>query len=215
MRYATVVMRPEGDSFHPLGRALAEESDLERVAIHQIEGLDDGTVAMLTEVHGDLDRYREILAESPHAIDYAVAGDREGICYVHVESTPLTDHLLQRGRETDFVVDYPIEMAPDGGHRFTLIGEDEAFRRAGRLPPDGVTMELVETGEYHPDARGLFARLTDRQREVVTAAVRLGYYENPRQATHEDLAREVGISPGTVGEHLRKAEARVFGELVE
>ncbi|WP_436928775.1 helix-turn-helix domain-containing protein [Halosimplex halobium] len=51
--------------------------------------------------------------------------------------------------------------------------------------------------------------LTDRQREAVAAANRLGYYETPRTATHADVAAELGCSPQTAGEHLRRAEAKL------
>jgi predicted DNA binding protein len=56
--------------------------------------------------------------------------------------------------------------------------------------------------------------ITSRQEDVLEAAVDLGYYSEPRQASLEDIGEVVGISPGTVGEHLRKAEERVFTELV-
>jgi len=42
----------------------------------------------------------------------------------------------------------------------------------------------------------------------------LGYYESPRRATRDDVAA-VGCSPTTAGEHLRKAEARVFSQFVD
>ena len=49
---------------------------------------------------------------------------------------------------------------------------------------------------------------------VAVAALELGYYRNPREATQEDVAAVLGCSPGTVGEHLRKAEERVFSQFV-
>ena len=52
--------------------------------------------------------------------------------------------------------------------------------------------------------------LTGRQREILEAAVESGYYEEPRGATHEEIAREVGVSAGTVGEHLRRVEEKVL-----
>ncbi|MFC6732033.1 helix-turn-helix domain-containing protein [Haladaptatus sp. GCM10025893] len=57
------------------------------------------------------------------------------------------------------------------------------------------------------------AALTSRQREVLDVALDLGYYENPRAATHADIAAEFDCAAGTVGEHLRKAEGAVLSEL--
>ena len=62
--------------------------------------------------------------------------------------------------------------------------------------------------------KGLYAQLTDRQREILAAAVEVGYYEVPRQASHEDIADHLGIAPATVGEHLRKIESTVLKEII-
>jgi predicted DNA binding protein len=55
--------------------------------------------------------------------------------------------------------------------------------------------------------------LTERQQEVLEVALELGYYDVPRQATHNDIAERLDLSVGTVGEHLQKIEARVFKTL--
>jgi len=44
-------------------------------------------------------------------------------------------------------------------------------------------------------------------------ALDCGYYEVPRQATHRDIAEQLGVSPPTVSEHLQKIEARMFGTI--
>lgn len=50
---------------------------------------------------------------------------------------------------------------------------------------------------------------------MLSAAVEAGYYRNPRGAGYEDLAAAVDRSTGTVGEHLRKAEAKLMAALFE
>jgi predicted DNA binding protein len=58
-------------------------------------------------------------------------------------------------------------------------------------------------------------RLTDRQREVVRTAQRLGYFEYPRETDAEAVAAAVGIARSTFSEHLAAAQRRVFDELVD
>ena len=58
-------------------------------------------------------------------------------------------------------------------------------------------------------------RLTEKQREVLMAAYRLGYYDIPRKITSEELAKRLGIVDSTVVEHLRKAELRLMAQLFE
>lgn len=56
--------------------------------------------------------------------------------------------------------------------------------------------------------------LTDRQREVVTAALTRGYYDWPREITNGELAEELGISRATLHEHLRKAERTLLSSVL-
>jgi hypothetical protein len=58
-------------------------------------------------------------------------------------------------------------------------------------------------------------RLTDRQREVVRTAQRLGYFEYPRETDAEAVAAAVGIARSTFSEHLAAAQRQVFGEFVD
>lgn len=48
--------------------------------------------------------------------------------------------------------------------------------------------------------------LTDRQHEVLEAAFEGGYYNWSREATGEEIAESIGISPATFHQHLRVAE---------
>ncbi|QLG63624.1 helix-turn-helix domain-containing protein [Halorarum salinum] len=82
---------------------------------------------------------------------------------------------------------------------------------------EGVRFEinkLYSTGAMTelPDGRSSTAGLTDRQREVARTATRMGYYETDG-ASAEEVAAELDISPSTLSTHLRRATAKVFGQL--
>jgi predicted DNA binding protein len=49
---------------------------------------------------------------------------------------------------------------------------------------------------------------------VAEIAVEMGYYDTPRQVTYDDIAAEVDVAPGTVGEILRKVESRLLNALL-
>lgn len=51
---------------------------------------------------------------------------------------------------------------------------------------------------------------TERQLEILNAAVMKGYYSNPRRITMEELADYLDVSTPTLHEHLTKIEARIL-----
>ncbi|MFC7071509.1 helix-turn-helix domain-containing protein [Halovenus rubra] len=216
MRYVKVRTAPaDGQAFHPLGQALVEESSVERGNITWVEMLDDGTAILIGKAWGDESRYREILRESPYVLDFNVtSGEDQWYSYTHFEPTDTTQEMLATKYESGLVMEMPIIVNPDGSMEVTLVGPEETFQQEfEESGSDGYKFEIIETGPYHPDLNDLYVSLTGRQREVLDTALELGYYETPREATHEDIAQVVDISPSTVGEHLQKIEACVFGQL--
>jgi len=82
--------------------------------------------------------------------------------------------------------------------------EAEMVKRQQTVRPDRTSeLELNE----------LLSALTDRQQTCLETAVYSGYFEWPRDASAEDVARSIGVSPPTFHEHLRKAQKNVFSSL--
>ncbi|MEF8831282.1 MAG: helix-turn-helix domain-containing protein, partial [Halobacteriales archaeon] len=55
-----------------------------------------------------------------------------------------------------------------------------------------------------------FGLLTEKQQEALMLAVELGYYEQSREATLEDLSEELGIGKSAVSHRLKSAEAKII-----
>nr|WP_211290223.1 helix-turn-helix domain-containing protein [Natrinema ejinorense] len=56
-------------------------------------------------------------------------------------------------------------------------------------------------------------RLTDRQREVLRTAYRMGYFSYPRETTAREVAEALDIAPSTVHKHLVAALGSVLESL--
>lgn len=213
MRYATLVV--EGSAVHPVARLLAE-SGVRRESIIHFDVLDDGTILVVGRLRGDLDRVRDLLTGRPDVLGYDIPRERDGIVYVHLRATADVERLLSVPRKHEVFFETPIERAGPTGLRLTVIGETSAaVGRAISDFPDSLDFSLSRTGDYPRDAGDLSVLLTERQRDVLAVAVRAGYYESPRKTTHRGIADELGLAAGTVSEHLRKTEQRVFTALVE
>jgi predicted DNA binding protein len=213
MQYMDVTMYPDWETFPDLERQLAQEPAIRRRKLHALKLLDNGTTAVLAEVDGDLERYREILRESPEVKRFAVSGDDEGYCYSQIEPTAASRAMLQQREEGEFIIKMPITVTDDGGLEMTIVGEDGDLASVPELF-DEIDIELHSTGSYFPGTGDVFSGLTDRQQEVLTTAVRLGYYETPRESTLEDLGAALDVDHGTVGKLLRTVESKVFAEFV-
>jgi predicted DNA binding protein len=58
-------------------------------------------------------------------------------------------------------------------------------------------------------------QLTEKQRDVLITAYRMGFYDVPRRASSQDIAKKLGLVDATVVEHLRKAELRLVRQIIE
>jgi len=214
MRYVKVSLFPTAGTMDPVGEDIEAHPSLTRESILHISRLNDGTAVLLTQIRGEKAALAEILEASPEIISYNVSSLRDGLqAYVHTEPTEAGAALLELEQEHEFVLDLPIEYGPEGGLKVAVIGEEDTVRRAIEDIPDGIRVELEQLSDYDPELRELSSLLTDRQQEILDTATDLGYYRVPREATHEDIAADLDLSTTTVGEHLRKIEARMLSEI--
>jgi len=217
MRYLSVLVKPEGGrAFHPLGKELTDEPSINRRAIHHLELLDDDTVLLFAEASGSKERYNKIMEESPHVTSYLTAGDERWMAVSQFEPTEAVRRSLELQRESLLVIETPIYFTSDNHLKVTYLGTDESFSKLYKYADEmeQLSFDILKMGDYTADKSSLNRMITSRQEEVLEVAVELGYYSEPRQASLQDIGEAIGISPGTVGEHLRKAEERVFTELV-
>jgi predicted DNA binding protein len=213
MRYVKVSLMPTQGDIDPVGEEIEADPSLTRESILHFNRLNDGTAVLLTQLRGNRERLEEIFEASEEILSYNVSSVRDGLqAYVHTEPTEAGAALFDLTEEHEFVVDTPIEYGGDG-FRVAIIGKEETVRRAIDDVPEGIRLELEQLSDYDPELRKLSSLLTERQQEILNTASDLGYYEVPRRATHQDIADELGVSTTTVGEHLRKIEARMLSEI--
>lgn len=79
-----------------------------------------------------------------------------------------------------------------------------------------VGVRRVTTADDDPDERGLVHtdELTDRQREALETAHRMGYFDHPKDANATDIADEMGIAVSTFTEHLSAAQRKLLDDLL-
>jgi|GEM_PF-3105165 len=101
---------------------------------------------------------------------------------------------------------YPIVVTEGYLHVEYLLPEAEVSTFREALDRRGVhfTVEGVSS-RYTPEGR-----ITDRQREVVSLAIELGYYELPRAISQAELAARLEVDGSVVNRILRRAERQLI-----
>lgn len=96
----------------------------------------------------------------------------------------------------------------------SCIGEDGDLRRLMDLIKGLGPIKNVSFTRAAYEEHDILSVLTRKQREIVIAAKKNGYYDMPRRISSEDLSKKVGISKATLLEHLRKAEGRLMEQML-
>lgn len=218
MKSVGLRIEPGDGAFPGVDALLAERPDVQRDGLYVLDRLGDGTYAMLYRVVGDDSaELRAALADHEEVLEFDVvdAGDRRQYVFVNVLAREAVDALLDVVEEHRLLLDPPFRVTSDG-LRVTVSGDPESLREAFAAVEDlDVAVSVEWTGGFEPGRPTPLARLTDRQREALRAAHRLGFYETPRRASYEEIGAELDCAPSTANELLRRAEAGVVDALLD
>ena len=215
MRSVTFVVSQSDGWFQSYGQAFADAEGVAPVAIHSLRLLADETALVLYELSGDPDRIRDILAATPDAIDAVVTESAESVfAQILFEPTDTVRRFLELPHEHPVTIETPIAFTGDGGIRVTGVGPVDVLGDVFDGFGEEVQLAVEEVGEYHPASERPFARLSERQQEVLRVAVEMGYFEEPRQTTQADLAAALDCTAATVGSHLRRIQRALLPAMV-
>lgn len=217
MRQFRFTLTPTDGHLNSFSRAVRERDDVERVAIRWLNRQRDGAATACYRMTGRASALDDLLAR---ATDIETAetfneGPDGFDLYLHFRPDGPGAALLAVVDEYNLVLEMPIEFGPNGRLEVTVAGTDADVQAAVAAVPDDIAVDVEQVTEYEPGRWHVRSELTERQREVVRAAIGLGYYDAPRRATQAEVAERVGCSATTAGSHLRKAEATVLRALFD
>ncbi|MFC7324283.1 helix-turn-helix domain-containing protein [Halorubrum rutilum] len=157
----------------------------------------------------DVDAVLSAMGSHDALTSVSVMAREEGVATVRIETdAPL---LLLAAKRSGLPIEMPLDIE-DGVAEVEVTGEHERVAEMGRrLSELGLSFEVERVRQRVDPAR----LLTDRQRELLLAAVDLGYYDVPREATLTEVAEHVGIAKSTCSETLQRVERTVVREFVD
>ncbi len=113
--------------------------------------------------------------------------------------------LYEFVEQSALTIEFPVDVQR-GWYEFDLTGTREELDRLRETLDDSPLAYELDALVTTADTDSL---LTDRQRELLDAAVRKGYFEVPRSCTLAELADEVGVDKSTASTVLRRGEGRL------
>jgi len=165
-------------------------------------------------VGGEAVELGEVVTDSPAEVAAAMEAHPSITQFEPLERS--ADRSLSKYRTTDtdlyefvegasLTVEFPIAVR-DGWYEFDLTGtREELDHLRGILDDLGVPYELRSLVSSEESDQ----LLTGRQREILEAAVHMGYFEVPRECTLEDVAQRLDVDKSTASTVIRRGESRI------
>lgn len=169
----------------------------------------DETGFALVRIEGpDVEGVLEEMMAHTQLTELTVAEHHDGEATVHFETTaPL---LLFSSRDSGIPIELPVEIV-DGEATVDVTGSrDRLAELAEQFERFGLEYRIERVRERLHASQ----LLSDRQLEVVEAAVQAGYYDTPRRCSLTDLADDLGVAKSTCSETLHRAEEAIIKRFV-
>lgn len=169
----------------------------------------------------DAKEYIRRMREGHHRYEVHHAEDNYVFFSIPLDPDTISYHAWVLDDRTFFVRPFILK----GGYEYWTVASwdkkalTELYKRAKNAKGTGeqAKIELLSLKQsavdlFVPDA---LQRLGHVQANVLQAAITSGYYGYPRKLSLKQLAKQAGLSPATVREHLRKAEAKILPAATE
>jgi hypothetical protein len=140
---------------------------------------------------------------------------KNGAYIIFVRSGPsLSSTLSSIGIKSGYL--FPPLGVVDEKIKFSFLGNEEQIKEfLEGFDRIGVHYKIMLLSDLNFSPISPLNRLTEKQRDMLITAYRMGYYDVPRKITSLDLAKKFGLADATVVEHLRKAEYRLIKQIIE
>lgn len=168
-------------------------------------------------VEGDIAGFEAVVERVSEVVDYELtrASDDAFYAYIRDELTPESQAIFEAVATRPVVVVPPVVYESDGTVSLSAFGSGAEIQAAFDLLPDFLDIGVREVGGMDGLPGFHETILSARQQEAIRAGLRLGYYEVPREASHEDVAVAIDCAPSTAAEHLRKAESKLLSSVLQ
>ena len=218
MKYIQATVRVDPDEAPTFFNLLANSPKIEEARVLDVNTTLEGIDNYLFAIIGDPTTLAEEATDTPGVASVDLSETRNGITYavvvVNSLETPMYDAIQRASSQGGLVIRTPL-IYRDGKLFGRGVGDPKPLQQALEDTPDALDVQIDEIGRFRGGLDDPVSTLSDRQQEALKIAQELGYYDQPRGATHEDVAKELGCAPVTASDHLQKAEGKVVNAVLD
>jgi predicted DNA binding protein len=156
----------------------------------------------------------------------------------HIDDNIIDVKLLEQETTGAYIVFVKIKLSESRKSSFSLVRSKGGYIVSREVRDDTIkvtfvgsarqikkTLEEVKRRGWHyriislNDARfsldSPLNALTEKQREVLIASYKMGYYNLPRKISSEQLAKKLNLHKSALATHRRKAELRILTQILK
>ncbi len=139
--------------------------------------------------------------------------ETEGTCIYFMRGKPPQPSPETGSKKLSIYPFMPLSIR-DGKVRLTLLGDNNQVKEALEFFEKAGNFKVISLMDAKFLPSSPVSRLTEKQREAIILAFKLGYFDTPRKISSEQLAMKLGLANSTLAVHLRRAERRLLAEML-
>jgi predicted DNA binding protein len=151
----------------------------------------------------------------PEYMEMLTVLKKEGNRYIVVSKVKFYKNLtnLAKKFDIDIIWDTPTIFTKDK-MILSVTGNEDNLKKFLKVIKNLGEVKRVSFKQATFNEQTILSCLTDKQKEILIAAKKNGYYSYPRKINSKELSKKIGLSKPTVVQHLRKAEVRLVSNIL-
>ena len=213
MRKLTVALKIREEYMKMIGYLLDKTDSIELIELIKLDfeqGIKMG-IASLTMKKG----YTIEDIDFPDFMEMFTVLKQEGNKYIVLAKVKFLNKFTRFAQKfnIDVIWDTP-SIFKKGKMVVSVTGEEEELKKFLEVIKLLGDVQSISFKKAIFNEQNILSVLTEKQKEILIAAKKNGYYSYPRKINSEELSEKIGLSKPTVVQHLRKAEVRLMSNIL-
>jgi hypothetical protein len=213
MRKAIIELKVKEELLEMLNFLLDKTESIELIELIKIDfekGIKMGILALNMK-----EEYTIEDIDLPKFMEMLIVLKKEGNRYIVVSKVKFLKKFTSLAQKfnIDVIWDTPSIFSKDK-MIISISGDEKNLKKILELMKTLGEITSISFKKATYNEQTILSCLTGKQKEILIAAKKNGYYNYPRKINSQELSEKIGLSKPTVVQHLRKAEIRIVKNIL-